>query len=555
MPEKKGKSNSQSQEKVSEDRSHSNENENRAKLSFNELKAKAKQVSIVDFARAQGLDIIDLGNKWATDAEHDSLRINKFTNRWWQNSVINADGKTSGGDTIAFAQEYLKLGTFKECVAILTNTEFPKAEIKIEKKEPFRYYFKHAASTEKVENYLINKRGLDEEIVKSLIHKGMIQQDVYGQAIFVWNQAGKRVGASVQGIEVDYEKNGPRGIVKKIAKNSQKHFGFNITLGKNPNKIFFFEAPIDALSYWSLNKEKLKDCMLFCLDGTHGMNIETVISAINHLKEIKNSIPKEGLFFGVDNDPTGHQFWDQMNKYEKFHSLIPLDHWVLKDNIRHYQEASAAVNGSVEWELIAGVHKALTDMSNKTTVGNGWNYRGYYSAISPGERNDYVIDVGQVSIQVAKALNESRNANTGYIDVQEFLRKPQPDIGVDVLRSLDYKVKRYYGLYKEERYKPVDVIYKDWNDILKVRTAQGLERKMISEAYERQDGEQLELSVKKREGKKKMIATRKRFDQTVGYYEADSAHEMAFLLKNYGYQAVDREDQKKYAKKDQLARA
>lgn len=64
MPEKKGKSNSQSQEKVSEDRSHSNENENRAKLSFNELKDKAKQVSIVDFARAQGLDIIDLGNKW-----------------------------------------------------------------------------------------------------------------------------------------------------------------------------------------------------------------------------------------------------------------------------------------------------------------------------------------------------------------------------------------------------------------------------------------------------------------------------------------------------------
>lgn len=52
-----------------------------------------------------------------------------------------------------------------------------------------------------------------------------------------------------------------------------------------------------------------------------------------------------------------------------------------------------------------------------------------------------------------------------------------------------------------------------------------------------------------------MIATRKRFDQTVGFYEADSAHEMAFLLKNYGYQAVDREDQKKYAKKAQLARA
>ncbi|MFP7306474.1 hypothetical protein SFC81_02715 [Enterococcus faecalis] len=49
--------------------------------------------------------------------------------------------------------------------------------------------------------------------------------------------------------------------------------------------------------------------------------------------------------------------------------------------------------------------------------------------------------------------------------------------------------------------------------------------------------------------------TRKRFDQTVGFYEADSAHEMTFLLKNYGYQAVDREDQKKYAKKAQLARA
>lgn len=67
----------------------------------------------------------------------------------------------------------------------------------------------------------------------------MIQQDVLGQAIFVWNDAGRRVGATVQGITPD--KNEPRGVAKKIAKNSQKHFGFNVTIGKNPDRILFLK--------------------------------------------------------------------------------------------------------------------------------------------------------------------------------------------------------------------------------------------------------------------------------------------------------------------------
>lgn len=519
---------------------------------FTELKEKAKQVSIVDFARSQGVEIIDLGNKWATDAAHDSLRINKFTNQWWQNSVVNSDGKTLGGDTISFAQHYLQLGSFKECVGLLTQTEFPKATIKEEKKEPFRYYFKHAPSTEQVENYLINKRGLDEEIVRGLIKKGMIQQDVLGQAIFVWNDAGRRVGATVQGIALD--KNEPRGVVKKIAKNSQKHFGFNVTIGKNPDRILFFEAPIDALSYWSLNKDRLKDCMLFCLDGRHGMNIETVVSAMKYMKETKGTRPTAGVYFGLDNDPTGHEFWDRMSHYEHFHSLIPLDHWILKENIQHYQAASAAVNGAVDWELIAGVHKALTNMSNKTTVGNGWNYRGYYAAKDPEKRNDHEIDVRATSIQVAKALNESRNPNTGYIDLQAFLRKPQLEITDEALRRLESKITTYHTQYKEERYKPMDVIYKDWNDILKVRTARSVEQKLLEESYERKDGEHLEVTMQQKEGKQTVVATRKRFEQTVGFYEAESAHEMAFLIKNYGYQAVDKQDQRKYAKAKEMAR-
>ncbi|MGT9032920.1 DUF3991 domain-containing protein, partial [Enterococcus faecalis] len=184
------------------------------------------------------------------------------------------------------------------------------------------------------------------------------------------------------------------------------------------------------------------------------------------------------------NDPTGHEFWDRMSHYEHFHSLIPLDHWILKENIQHYQAASAAVNGAVEWELIAGVYKALTNMSNKTTVGNGWNYHGYYAAKDPEKRNDHEIDVRAASIQVAKALNESRNPNTGYVDLQAFLRKPQLEITAEALRRLESKITTYHTQYKEERYKPMDVIYKDWNDVLKVRTARSVEQKLLEESYE-----------------------------------------------------------------------
>ncbi|MDU2110669.1 MAG: hypothetical protein E7E99_08705, partial [Peptoniphilus lacydonensis] len=119
---------------------------------------------------------------------------------------------------------------------------------------------------------------------------------------------------------------------------------------------------------------------------------------------------------------------------------------------------------------------------------------------------------------------------------------------------LESKITTYHTQYKEERYKPMDVIYKDWNDVLKVRTARSVEQKLLEESYERKDGEHLEVTMQQKEGKQTVVATRKRFEQTVGFYEAESAHEMAFLIKNYGYQAVDKQDQRKYAKAKEMAR-
>ncbi|MFJ7728590.1 DNA topoisomerase [Neobacillus sp. NPDC097160] len=77
----------------------------------------------------------------------------------------------------------------------------------------------------------------------------------------------------------------------------------------------FFEAPIDLLSYLSLNRTKLTNCRLISLDGLKQQTFFQILN--NALKDLKaNGRDIESITLCVDNDSAGKEFIDKLQKYE-----------------------------------------------------------------------------------------------------------------------------------------------------------------------------------------------------------------------------------------------
>ncbi|UOQ94908.1 toprim domain-containing protein [Halobacillus shinanisalinarum] len=89
---------------------------------------------------------------------------------------------------------------------------------------------------------------------------------------------------------------------KGIDKNSHGSSGFSIDIGK-PNSIYFFESPIDALSYWSIKKEKLQNTRLASMSG---LKRQTMIDEMKRMGKENHTI--RHITICTDNDRAGREF-------------------------------------------------------------------------------------------------------------------------------------------------------------------------------------------------------------------------------------------------------
>lgn len=119
----------------------------------------------------------------------------------------------------------------------------------------------------------------------------MIQDKQYKNAVLNWKRYGFPEEEIIGATSIVTKKSSTDSPNKYIAKNSEKHYGFNITLGQ-PKKIYFFEAGIDLLSYWSLNKN-MDDCRLVCLEGRKD---KTVMKMIQEIYQKYEFLPRESRF-------------------------------------------------------------------------------------------------------------------------------------------------------------------------------------------------------------------------------------------------------------------
>ncbi|OJT66876.1 hypothetical protein BFP46_22725 [Bacillus licheniformis] len=420
----------------------------------------AEAVDIVDFCADNNYDLERLTDKYYRGVDHDSLIIDRKKNRFQWYST----GKY--GNSIDFVRTFFDK-SFREAVELLTEKKYTHTkQAWVEPRKEFVYDIIHDKTTEQAEKYLIEQRGIDQEIVHALVSKGLLKQDIKKNCVFVWGETGKRVGADLQGT-VPMLSKGKRTTFKQIRANSKQHYGFNISLG-TPQKLYFFESPIDLLSYWSMNKE-MTNCRLISMNG---LKEKTVMNMIKHTIRSRGVAPTQGVFIGVDNDKAGHKFMDKVKHYRfetkdgkevAFHNLIAGDHQIPRAYIDMYELAATQFN--VDWRYIAAIHKTETNLGSTNEVTNNYDYGKYFGRkLSPSELPQQV----QLPIAIEECARElSRKKVNGKVDLRSVLKVD--NLPYSDQFKIEQKVEQYYENYSNLGYVPVEKVSKDWNDLLQIR--------------------------------------------------------------------------------------
>ncbi|KEK22059.1 DUF3991 and TOPRIM domain-containing protein [Bacillus gaemokensis] len=277
---------------------------------------KARKIDLISYLEAKGETFKKEGNYYR-HTEHDSLIIKGNQYAW------NSRNEKGYG-AISFAMMYYKM-TFPQAVLDINKGDYKefdrsKADGDHQKrKQPFIYpkNLEVMKQTE-IKQYLIDERKIDARLVNWLIKKDLIAQDKRNNVVFKWREEGgkgKVIGMSRQGTVKMENK---RGSFKQIVPNYEKiNAGFTVDVGK-PNKIYFYEDPIDMLSHWSIKQNQIQNARMVSM---HGLKSKTVIQALIDAKKEGHDIKE--VIMAVDNDKAGKDFIQTMKCFVDLKEEIP----------------------------------------------------------------------------------------------------------------------------------------------------------------------------------------------------------------------------------------
>ncbi|MCO5478390.1 toprim domain-containing protein [Enterococcus gallinarum] len=343
----------------------------------------AANVDIVDFIAHFGKGTLKGSGRYPKYYinGHETIVIDRKRNYFYHN------GQSRGNNIIKLLQDYEGY-SFREAVGLLLGeelTEHDQNQIIEEKPEPYQYQYVKSDSTARVRKYLIHERQIDQEIIDYLIdHDLLIQDQIYHSAVVHWKEYGEPDGRTVGATSITTGKRKDGSSGKYIMKTSRPHYGFNLTLGE-PRKLFFFEAAIDLLSYWSLYKD-LTNARLICMEG---LKDQTVIHFIQETYQHWNILPYEGIYYGVDNDAAGHRFYDRLDRDLNFKQakdsddliknieLIPFNYEISKEVYELTQQI--AKEYAVDWKLLSTIHKVENNWTTSEISANGFHLYGYFA--------------------------------------------------------------------------------------------------------------------------------------------------------------------------------
>ena len=156
------------------------------------------------------------------------------------------------------------------------------------------------------------------------------------------------IGGTLQGIVPNKDRYEGKGYLKQIIYNSDGTAGVNVTVGEKADRLIFFEAPIDMMSYYELNKHNLNNVKLISMDGLKESTVARYLTEHIITDEVRrktldfsnavdymNFIIKDTDYFdhnkntdvitlAVDNDSAGRNFIEKLEKIGlKFQTELP----------------------------------------------------------------------------------------------------------------------------------------------------------------------------------------------------------------------------------------
>ena len=267
----------------------------------------ARSRDILDVASELSMELVRSGRDYRWK-EHDSMVISPDKNMW------NWFSRHQGGDVISLV-ETMKEVNFNQAIDYLNDGSFKEYTAVERVQDPFSYYLApYEQPFDAARTYLKEQRGLSDETIDFFLDKGVLAQanaKVNGsiEPVVVFKSldfSGEIVGATLQGIEENWEKWPERGYAKNIVRNSDGITGLHVDIGQ-PNRLIFAESAIDLMSYYELHKDSLQDVRLVSMDGIK----EAVIG--RHLAQLQSDISgrplrwsyeqlAEGLQTAIDNN-------------------------------------------------------------------------------------------------------------------------------------------------------------------------------------------------------------------------------------------------------------
>lgn len=314
-------------------------------------KDEAKNMNILDVANSLGMNMLKSSrNEYYWD-EHDSFKINTSKNmfRWYSKDI--------GGDVIQMVQT-LRGVSFREAINYLDTGHFEEAKVQEVTREPFKYLLeKYETDFDNGRRYLKEVRGLSDNTIDFFLKEQALAlvnrkyQDGYSEQVLVFKYFDDNqniIGGTLQGIVPNKDRYEGKGYLKQIIYNSDGTAGVNVTVGEKADRLIFFEAPIDMMSYYELNKHDLNNVKLISMDGLKESTVARYLTEHIITDEVRrktldfsnavgymNFIIKDTDYFdhnkntdvitlAVDNDSAGRNFIEKLEKIGlKFQTELP----------------------------------------------------------------------------------------------------------------------------------------------------------------------------------------------------------------------------------------
>lgn len=209
-----------------------------------EQKQQARQTDIVSLLQSQGEQVKKSGSEyeWLYNSQKITIRDNLWFHQY----------ERVGGDAIDFVRRFYNK-SFQDAMEYLLGNSSSAITPMQQKVKPIKEFIPPPKSNDmsRVFNYLNIKRGIEKEIIYSFVHEQMIYESKdYHSAIFLgFDKNGIPRHAHVRGT-------GASSTYKGNVSGSIPEYSFH-RHGES-KYLFLFEAPIDMLSFISMNKNDWK---------------------------------------------------------------------------------------------------------------------------------------------------------------------------------------------------------------------------------------------------------------------------------------------------------